>query len=176
MKRLLAMLVIISAVPAHAVTYKWVDKKGTVSFTEDLGKVPPEYRKKVVILDADVPTGPEITEIDESKGKSDSTGAESTKDQSTAGGNKKAILFGGKDETAWRKDFGRLKSDLRAAEDQAEQLRGRLADTSNMSRTEYLSIQASLKNTELKVQELKTKLSVLEETANKAGVPAGARE
>ncbi|MBT0654352.1 DUF4124 domain-containing protein [Geomobilimonas luticola] len=175
MKRLLAMLVIISAVPAHAVTYKWVDKKGTVSFTEDLGKVPPEYRKKVVILDADVPTGPEITEIDESKGKPDATGAESAKDRTTAG-DKKAILFGGKDENVWRKDFGRLKSDLRAAEDQAEQLRGRLADTSKMSRTEYLSIQASLKNVELRVQELKTKLSALEETANKAGVPAGARE
>ncbi|GFE58864.1 DUF4124 domain-containing protein [Geobacter sp. AOG1] len=175
MKRLLALLVIFAALPAYAVTYKWVDKKGTISFTEDLGNVPPEYRKKVIILDADVPTGPEVTEIDESKGKTSAKGAESAK-EATADGDKKAILYGGKDEKAWRKDFGRLKADLRAAEDQAEQLRGRLNDTSKMSRTEYLSIQSSLKNVELRVQDLKTKLSALDEAANKAGVPAGARE
>ncbi|RII27711.1 MAG: DUF4124 domain-containing protein [Geobacter sp.] len=177
MKRLLVVLLVLSALPAYAVTYKWVDRKGTISFTEDLGNVPPEYRKKVIILDADVPTGPEITEIDESEGKPKATGTESGKEQGAAAGEaKKPAMYGGKDEKAWQKDFGKLKADLAAAEEQAGQLNGRLADSGKMSRSEYLAIQNTLKNTELKVQDLKAKLSDLDAAANKAGVPPSARE
>lgn len=177
MRQLLALLVILSAVPVHAVTYKWVDNRGTISFTEDLGKVPPEYRKKVIILDADVPTGPEVTEIDDSKGKPVTKGTESGKEQGIAAdGDKKVVMYGGKDEKSWRKDYVRVKAELRAAEEQAEQLRGRLSDTSKMSRTEYLTIQNSLKNVDLRVRDVKAKLDSLEDAANKAGVPASARE
>ncbi len=176
MKRLLVVLLVLSALPAYAVTYKWVDRKGTISFTEDLGNVPPEYRKKVIILDADLPTGPEITEIDESEGKPKAKGTESGKEQGAAGEAKKPAMYGGKDEKAWQKDFGKLKANLAAAEEQAGQLNGRLADTSKMSRSEYLAIQNTLKNTELRVQDLKAKLGELNDAANKAGVPSSARE
>ena len=85
-------------------------------------------------------------------------------------------MYGGKDEKAWQKDFGKLKANLAAAEEQAGQLNGRLADTSKMSRSEYLAIQNTLKNTELRVQDLKAKLGELNDAANKAGVPSSARE
>jgi len=176
MKHLCALLLILCALPAHAVTYKWVDKKGTTNFTEDLGNVPLEYRKKVIIMDPETPGGPEVLEIDETKKQPKEKGGEPKDSAAAVDADKKGTLYGGKDEKTWRKEFGRLKADLSAAEDQAEQLRARMADTSKMSRTEFLTLQTSLKNVEIRVQDLKAKLGALDESANNAGVPSGARE
>jgi hypothetical protein len=176
MKHLCALLLILCALPAHAVTYKWIDKKGTTNFTEDLGNVPPEYRKKVIIMDSETPSGPEVLEIDESKKQPKEKGGDTKDSAAAVEADKKGTLYGGKDEKTWRREFVRLKADLRAAEEQAEQLRGRMADTSKMSRSEYLTLQASVKNVEIRVQDLKTKLGALDESANNAGVPPGARE
>jgi clan AA aspartic protease (TIGR02281 family) len=41
---LLAILIVVVGFPAYSEMYKWVDKKGTVHFTDDLLKVPEEFR------------------------------------------------------------------------------------------------------------------------------------
>ena len=41
---LLVILLVVFGFPAYGEMYKWVDKKGTVHFTDDLSKVPVEFR------------------------------------------------------------------------------------------------------------------------------------
>jgi len=41
---LLAILIVVVGFSAYGEMYKWVDKKGTVHFTDDLSKVPEEFR------------------------------------------------------------------------------------------------------------------------------------
>jgi Domain of unknown function (DUF4124) len=43
----LFLLLVSVSIPNAAFIYKWVDKDGSVNFTDDLNKVPPEYRNQV---------------------------------------------------------------------------------------------------------------------------------
>jgi len=49
MREVLILLILLTFIsPAHGVTtYKWVDEKGVVGFTDDFSIVPPEYREQV---------------------------------------------------------------------------------------------------------------------------------
>jgi len=53
MKKLFLVFMLITAV-AHAETYKWTDKDGTVHFSESLGEVPPDYRNSVKSIGVDL--------------------------------------------------------------------------------------------------------------------------
>lgn len=44
---LLLLLVVLASMSHPAEIYKWVDKDGSANFTDDLSKVPPEYRDQV---------------------------------------------------------------------------------------------------------------------------------
>lgn len=43
---LFALVTAITVSAAHADTYSWTDEQGTVNFSEDLGSVPKQFRKK----------------------------------------------------------------------------------------------------------------------------------
>ena len=177
MKRILSVVVLLLlAVPVQAVIYKWVDHKGTVNFTEDLGNVPAEYRKKAVVVDGEAPQT-EVIEVPESgPGKSGDRAKAKEPAKVEKQEEKTKALFGGKDERTWRNEFAQAKGNLKAAEDDLESLRRRLLDTSKMSRSEYLSIQNSIRYGEQRVKDLKEKLEGLTRSADKAGVPAAMRE
>ena len=53
MKRILVPLILLGfasyVYPAQISTYKWVDEKGVVNFTDDYNKVPPAYRDRVEV-------------------------------------------------------------------------------------------------------------------------------
>jgi hypothetical protein len=51
MNKMLILLILLAFMsPAYAATtYKWVDEKGVVGFTDDFGFVPPEYRDQVSV-------------------------------------------------------------------------------------------------------------------------------
>ena len=72
----------------------------------------------------------------------------------------------------WRNEFAAANAELRQAESELAELRGRLGDTSKMSRSEYLMIQGNIKNDESRVQQQRKKLDLLRETADRLGVPA----
>ena len=60
MKKLLFILLIfVFASSAWATIYKWADREGVVNFSDDLSKVPPEYRNKVEEVNITKP-GPSI--------------------------------------------------------------------------------------------------------------------
>jgi hypothetical protein len=44
---LILLLLVLPSISHAADIYKWVDKDGSVNFTDDLSKVPPEYRDQV---------------------------------------------------------------------------------------------------------------------------------
>jgi hypothetical protein len=172
MKRIVLLSLFLYAVPAFAVTYEWTDERGTVSFTEDLGNVPKKYRKRVKILGAEEDSTPKVIEMDnggKEKGTSEEKG-KATKDDAEA--KKKPAVYGGKNEAAWKTESRKLSAEVKAAEEQLDQLKGRLNDTSNMSRAECLTLQHTVKNTESRLSGLRQKQDAFNASAAKAGVPA----
>ena len=166
MKKLLAVMILLYPLSALAVTYEWTDERGTVSFTEDLGNVPKKYRKKAKVLGAEESDAPRTDAAAEpAKAKPAVADEVQTKKQ-----------YGGKDEKAWRAEFAAARRELQQAETELADLRARLNDTSKMSRSEYLTIRNTINPSESRVPALKKKLDLLKESADRAGVPADARQ
>ncbi|UPU34438.1 DUF4124 domain-containing protein [Geomonas paludis] len=160
MKKLLVLLLLLYPLTAAAETYQWTDERGTVNFADDLGQVPKKYRKKARRLGQE-DTSPRVIE---------SGAAEPAKAKGEdAQGAKK--LYGGKDETVWRREFLQAEFNLKNAQTDLATLKGRLADTSRMPRSEYLAIQNSIKYAEDRVQAQQQKLDQLRESADRLGVP-----
>lgn len=169
MKKWLIAAILLYSLPLLAQTYEWTDEHGTVNFSEDLGRVPKKFRKNARVI-GDEGGAPQITEEDVSpKGKV-------PEGKGKVAAEKKAPIYAGKDEKAWREEFGRINADLKAALKDQSDLKARLSDTSKMSRTEYLTVQNTLKHADFRVQELKNKLDQLNDRANRADVPAELRQ
>ena len=177
MKKTLLLLTLLSfAVPAMGATYTWVDDQGTTNFSDDLGSIPKKYRKKAKVLGGEEEEQPPAQEQEQKvkpkeQGQPGASGAEHRGAEPVAGQEKKGADFGGKSGSAWKAEFGRVNADLKAAEEQLVQLRGRLANTGGMSRGEYLSIQATIRNAESRVLELRKKRDDLAAAAERAKVP-----
>lgn len=167
MKKLLLLLLLLYPLTAAAETYQWVDERGTTNFAEDLGKVPKKYRKKAKRLGAEEETAPaasgSVADPQTAKHQGEPAKAENKP-------------IGGKDEAGWRREFLQANSNLQSAETELATLRGRLGDTSKMSRSEYLTIQNSIKHGEVRVQEQQKILDQLREKADRLGVPAAFRQ
>jgi hypothetical protein len=155
-----------------AESYKWVDDSGTVHFTDDLSQVPKKYSKKVRTIGdvgpSESATGETVGDAEPMKGKENSPAAGGIPGES---GQKKDKLYGGKSGGDWKNEFSSLKADLGATDDQIAELNARLSDTSRMSRTEYLSIQNSIKNFRYHRDEVNKKLADLNEDASRVGLP-----
>jgi hypothetical protein len=178
MKNLLVSIaLLVFTTPLLAETYKWVDDKGTVNFTEDLGNVPPKYRKIFKIVGEEEESGPAeiIKDADKGRAKKEIAAEQKGEGKEVAPSGKqenKKTLYGDKDAETWKKEYGIVKSDLRAAEEQLVSNRKMLQDTSKMSRTEYLGITNTNKALESRILDLREKLNTLKQSATSAGLPA----
>lgn len=161
MKKLLVLLLLLYPLTAAAETYQWTDERGTLNFAEDLGKVPKKYRKKAKRLGAEEDSAVRI--INEPQEEP----ARAKKEEPAA----EKKLYGGKDEATWRREFLQAEFNLKNAETDLATLNGRLRDTSTMRRSEYLSIQNSMRYAEDRVQVQRKRLEQLQETADRLGVP-----
>ena len=161
MKKLLVLLLLLYPLSAVAVTYEWTDEKGTVNFTEDLGNVPKKYRKKVKVLGAEESGTPQVIIENSESAKNKQKELAAPKEQKPLHPKAEATL---------RNDYGTAKANLKATEQDVNDLRARLADTSKMSRSEYLALQNTLKQSEFRLQEQRKKLEQLRANAEKAGV------
>lgn len=172
LKKMIVLLVIVClAVPVQAAIYKWVDQRGTVHFTEDLGKVPSAFRKKVQVIDGEGQQAVEVTETGAPEDKKQRKDAAPKEDSQTTKTDKKKLLYGGKDEDGWRNEFGRLKDELRTNEEYLAETRKRKDDTANLSRRDYLNLQQTEKDVVSRIDSIKRKLQSLSDAADKAGVP-----
>jgi hypothetical protein len=169
----IGLLAILFSGAASAETYMWEDATGTVNFTEDLSQVPKKYRKKVQVRgDLSAPTAEQPPAATEPGAAKSSSGPVSS-DAGKPSGNKekKDILYGGKSGEEWRRDFAYLRADKKSTDDQIAEMNGRLADTSQMSRSDYLNINSTLKSLQLHMAEVGRKLDALSQAAARAGVP-----
>jgi hypothetical protein len=170
---IVCMVVSLMATSVGAETYKWVDEKGVVSYADDLGKVPKRFRSKAVIVEATVVPVEILERTDDAKDvKKSKSGPDSEKTEGAAvKGERGKIVYGGRDEEGWRKEFARIKGDIRGVEEFLAGIKARLKDTDKMSRGEYLSLQNTVKDSEIRLAGLRSKLESLTEAANKANVP-----
>jgi hypothetical protein len=169
-------LLVLFAIPVEALTYKWVDNEGT-HYTDDLGNIPQKYRKKATIVGAEEDvTAPEEEQSGAGKPTAKTNGNEQPQEQPVAGKKELKKTYGGKSAAAWKNDFVQLKTDIKASEDQLSELKGRMQDTSKMSRGEYVSIEMQINSEEYRLQRLNEKLNALTDEANKVYLPAELRK
>lgn len=179
MKVFMTLVLLFCAVPVSAEIYQWVDDKGTVSFVDDLGKVPAKYRQKAKVVGAEESGVPQVTDLSEAlpdKGKKEGSADKTASGSASEQAKKKQVKYGGKDGKAWRTEFYQAKNELKSAEKHVVSLNDKLADTSKMTRNEYVGLQNSLKFAESRVAELKKSLETLNEAADRAEVPVEFRE
>lgn len=166
-KMTLALFLVLFAVPVMAETYTWIDEKGTVNFTEDLGRVPKKYRKKARLIG-----GEESEPAPPAETLQQKPAAVAEPKAAAAPGKDREKMYGGKEGADWSREFAMARADLRSAEGQLVDTRKRMDDTSGMSRNEYLSLQMTIRNMERRVVELRKRLEDLQTAAKEAEVPA----
>ncbi|BBA69925.1 DUF4124 domain-containing protein [Geobacter sulfurreducens] len=187
MKSIMVLLLVAVLVqPALGETYRWVDERGTVNFTEDPGKVPKKFRKKVTVITDPGSVAPEVVESveegtqpkasAEGQGTPSQGASELQEKQAQQPEKVKKPVYGGKSEDVWKAEFGRLRNDIHLYENELADRKAKLANPANMSRGEYLGTQTEVKRIEEKLAGLREKLATLKESAAKAGVPLELRK
>lgn len=174
----LAAAALMFTVEAPCAVYMWVDEQGVTGFAEDYGKVPEKYRKKAKLVGQEQEDETEAESGEETQGgkqQSDSGSDLKGGSQAVPAKTEQKHLFGGRDETYWANEFGRLKADLRGYRDQLDAINTRLSNTEQMSRSEYKSLDNTRKLLEEQEGAARRKLEALTLEANKAGVPPDIR-
>lgn len=169
------VMILALAVAAHADIYKWVDQRGTVNYTEDPGKVPSKYRKKVTVITEGGAPAEKVVEQGREEKKPEAV-LKDVENEPAARQEKAKAVYDGKDEDAWKAEFRALRSEIKASEAELVARRSRMASPGTMSRGEYLGVQREAKMLEETLTGLNGKLSALEESAQRAGVPLGIRQ
>jgi hypothetical protein len=163
---LILLLLVLPSIPYAADIYKWVDKDGSVNFTDDLSKVPPEYRDQVKKEEVkDSPKTPTPTPAPAS-------------DQKT-GGEKRDTQ--GRGEQYWRETVRPWKKQLKQAQedydktnmridDALEALKGRYYSHTqyNFKRVEVEGLMAERGTYEAKIKEAKEMLAKITKEAEEA--------
>jgi hypothetical protein len=169
----LILILLLLTVPAicSAEIYKWVDDKGQIGFADDLGKVPAKYRDKALVTEKQEQAIEiiEKAEPEKTPRQGGEGAAEKGEDKSK---NKAKALFGGKDGPAWKLEFAKQRYEIKALEDQAAGVRERMADGSKISRGDFLSLQATQRDLDIRINKAKQKLDALTTAADNAEVPA----
>lgn len=173
MKSIAIVVLLLFSFPAFAETYKWVDSHGTVNYADDLGKVPPKYRKKAKRIGGGDAAPVEVTEVKGAGGKGKTEGDATAPPQAQTQGKKK--VYGGRSEEDWKNRFSSLRGPLQNVEVQIEDRKQRLSDPSTMSRAQYLGIQSELRSFEAQRGDLMQKLNALNAEADQANVPRDLR-
>src|SRR5512138_63459 len=87
--------IILLPMTASAEIYRWVNERGVVSFTDNLGNVPEKYRAKATLIDANVPAVEEVV-VEQSGAGKEKVGDDKDAKKNGADEAKKKKLFGGK--------------------------------------------------------------------------------
>ena len=169
---ILTLLLLVFPVVCSAEIYKWVDEKGQTGFADDLGKVPKKYRDKATSTDK-LEQPVEIIEKGEVD-KSPKKGGEVKKEE--VAGDKAKVkdkpLFEGKSGEDWKRDLARQKHEVKSLEEQLEGIKERMADAGKIGRGEYLTLQNTQRDLEVRIDKAKKKLEKMNDAAEAAGVPA----
>jgi hypothetical protein len=189
MRMLVITLMLLMPLTCAATMYQWEDRNGTVNFTDDPTSIPEKFRHTARPIGEDQPVDVvDETNVDpmqliegvvpqEGEKKPKPSPATTTAPEPEQKGDpKKVKTFGGKNGEDWLKEFQRLNAEIQSMEAQLEEQKGRLADSSGMSRSEYRGIESFIKTLELRLADRRGKLNILRAEADRADVPAEFRE
>lgn len=171
--RKIVFLTLFLALPVlcSAEIYRWVDERGQIGYADDLGKVPKKYRDSALITEKQEQAVEIIEKSEPEKGgKKGSDGK--LEPVSKDDRNKAKASYDGKSGEAWRQELAKQKYEVKALEEQLAGLKERLADSSKKSRGEYLTLQNSEKDLQVRIEKARKKLDSLNAAADSAGVPA----
>jgi hypothetical protein len=172
MRHLIVTLLLVSVASlCSAEIYKWVDDKGQTGYSDDLGKVPAKYRDRVVLTEKEEQAVEIVEKAEPEKASRKGGEAKGDQDKAASGKDKDKPLFAGKTGEAWKQDFARQKYEIKSLEDQAVGIRERMADGSKVSRGEYVTLENTQRDLNVRIEKAKKKLDALNEAAENAGVP-----
>jgi uncharacterized protein DUF4124 len=191
MKLIFAVMVVAASFStAGATTFEWVDRAGVVHFTDDLEKVPVDYRSKAVRRESS--DEERVSTVPEDK----SPAAGTTTEQ-----NREVILYGNHEETWWQnryatldKELSQLRDGVPAKRDELARLRRRWVismgktptdnldapgsfstqsalSTPGRHRAAYFAKKAEIESDEARIADLESQLQKLKDEANRFGVP-----
>jgi hypothetical protein len=171
--RYFILTLLLLAVPAlcTAETYKWIDEKGQTGYSDDLSKVPKQYRNSAVAIEKQEQAVEIIEKSEPEKNVRKGADVKADPDKESKGKDKDKPLFEGKTGEAWKQEFARQKYEVKNLEEQAAGIRERMADASKMTRNEYVTLQNTQRDYDVRIGKAKKKLEYLNEAADKAGVP-----
>lgn len=167
------MLFLLVTVTAAADTYRWVDDRGVIHFTDDPAAVPKRFEKKVKVI----PNGDAVPPVQvPSAGES----APAPTPSPVPGASPSAVrTFGGHDETWWRGRYGALRNELKdlqaalpAKKVELEQAqRTYTLNSYTRNRIAYQNKEAEVQQLEARIATQKGALEALDQEATRAGVP-----
>jgi hypothetical protein len=171
--RITILSLLLFAVPAlcSAEIYRWTDDNGQVGYADDLGKVPKKFRDKAVTSEKQEQAVEVIEKSEPEMGKmkgADNKGEAS--DEKMTG--KTKSLFAGKSGETWKQDFARQKQEVKSLEEQLAGIKERMSEGDKLSRGEYLSLQNTVRDLEVRIAKTQKKLEALTESADRAELPA----
>lgn len=172
MKQLIIALAVVTGFSgaARADTYRWVDDKGVVNFTDNPDLIPSKYRKRVRKSPSMTSPAPQSESKPEPRPQRQSTPPANSSEKKPTGG---------LSEQEWRSRFATLRAELKALQDGLPKKREAL-DQLRRKRTIYQRPQDrvayndqmdKIERDEARIKELETQLSSLDIEASRAGVP-----
>lgn len=169
--RHLVLLTMLLALPVHcfAEIYKWVDDKGQPGYSDDLGKVPKKYRDRVIVNEAET-QAVEIVENNTVDTSGSKNAEQKAVDKDIKGKDKQS--FDGKNGEAWKRDMDRARHEVKSLEDQLVGIKERMADGSKISRGEFLTLQNTERDLNIRISKAQKKLDALSDAADRASVPS----
>ena len=171
---LLSLMVLIAATQVSAETYKWIDDRGTLNFTEDYSQIPKKYRKKARMIGDVGVNSPDVSSENAGESKQEWNGkasAESGQAVATGKQEKKIVAYGGKNGDEWKGEFGKMNDEIKSVEDRIAQRRAKLSNPEKLTRAQYLGTEYEIKDLQTNLEELRDRRNALDEAASRAGVP-----
>lgn len=159
---LFALVTAITVSAAHADTYSWTDEQGTVNFSEDLGSVPKQFRKKARKIQDTEPQPEEQPASEPEAGKA----PKAAPTTATSNGQYPDEKFAGKTYGQWEKDLRDREAAMAAVRQEIDEIDRELqAGTSktNELREKRASLLAQFR-------QMKTEYDQTIESARQAGL------
>ncbi|ABB32276.1 hypothetical protein GeomeDRAFT_2677 [Geobacter metallireducens RCH3] len=172
MKQLIFALAVVMGFSgaARADTYRWVDDKGVVNFTDNPDLIPSKYRKRVRKSPSMTNPAPSPESEPESRPQRQSKPPVNKSDKKPTDS---------LSEQEWRSRFATLRAELKALQDGLPKKREALNQLHRkrtiyqrpQDRAAYNEQMDKIERDEARIKELEAQLSALDNEASRAGVP-----
>lgn len=174
MKRLLMLLLVLLPLPASAEIYSWTDTAGTAHFTDDLGAVPPQYRKRAVLQNEEAlpdAGAPAVTATHQGALAASSQKVPLVGPKGAAAALK--APYGGKSAAAWQVEFRQRREAVQELDRQIKQLKAEVNNPNDVVSSARIA-ELNVRRTELahQYEVAARELNTLVEEANRAGLPS----